>query len=101
MLGLRSFEGFAAGRAEGCFLSAVPEGLTVPDERVTIPEGLELPGLTEVTFLLLEAVPEVPVDERDSPLRAWASAPDSNATKANAVNIAANAVLIVLIIVQS
>lgn len=66
---------------------------------MTVPEGFDVVGLVTVTFLLLEEVLEVPVVERDSPLRACASAPDSNATKANAVNIAANAVLIVLMIV--
>jgi hypothetical protein len=94
------------GRAAGCFLSdgaagrTAPEGRAdVPDCLVTVPEGFELLGLVTVTFLLLEVVLEVPVVERDSPLRACASAPDSNATKASAVNIVANAVLIVLIIV--
>ena len=106
VLGLRSFEVFTEGRFAGGFLSVVPVTFTVPDGRedeadclVTTPEGFELFGLVTVTFLLLEVVLEVPVVERDSPLRACASAPDSNATKASAVNIVANAVLTVLIIV--
>ena len=107
VLGLRSFDGFAAGRAEVCFLSVVPEALTAPEGRldvlvclVTVPDDFELLGLVPVTLTFLEVVREVPVDEPDSPLRACASAPDSKATKTNAVIIAANAVLIVLIIVQ-
>ena len=73
MLGLRSFDGFAAGRAD---------------------EGLRS------TFVVLEDVREEPVLERDSPLRACAYASDSNATNVNAVNIAASVAVIVLIIVQ-
>jgi hypothetical protein len=94
------------GLEAGCFLSTCTVGLTVTEGRlgdagclVTVPEGFELIGLVTVTLLLLDVVLEVPVVERDSPLRACASAPDSNATKASAVNIVANAVLTVLIIV--
>ena len=86
VLGLRSFEVLSEGREAGCLM--------------TVPEGFEVLGLVTVAFLLFEVVLEVPVVERDSPLRACASAPDSNATKANAARIAANDVLIVLIIVQ-
>lgn len=107
VLGLRSFEGFAAGRADEGLRSAVPDCLTVPVERleapdclVTVAEDLELVGLVPVTLVVLEAVREVPVLERDSPLRACAYASDSNATNVNAVNIAASVAVIVLIIVQ-
>lgn len=107
VLGLRSFEGFAAGRADEGLRSAVPDCLTVPVERleapdclVTVAEDFELVGLVPVTLVVLEAVREVPVLERDSPLRACAYASDSNATNVNAVNIAASVAVIVLIIVQ-
>ena len=120
VLGLRSFEGFAAGRADEGLRSAVPDCLTVPAERfvepdcltvpverleapdclVTVAEDFELVGLVPVTLVVLEAVREVPVLERDSPLRACAYASDSNATNVNAVNIAASVAVIVLIIVQ-
>ena len=66
------------------------------DLRVTLPDGFELLGLVLVTLVFLEA----PDEEPDSPLRAWASAEDSNAANANTAKIAANAVLTVLIIVQ-
>lgn len=94
VLGLRSFDGFAAGRAD--------EGLrlAVPDCLVTLEVDFELPDLLPATLVVLESVREVPVLERDSPLRACAYASDSNATNVNAVNIAASVAVIVLIIVQ-
>ena len=58
--------------------------------------GFELPGLVLVTLVLLEVPDEDPVP----PLRACASAADSNATNANEARIAAIVVLTVLIIVQ-
>jgi hypothetical protein len=95
------------GLEAGCFLSTCTVGLTVTEGRlgdagclVTVPEGFELIGLVTVTLLLLDVVLEVPVVERDSPLRGCASAPDSNATNASAVRNAANVAEIVLIIVQ-
>ena len=77
VLGLRSFDGFAAGR------------FTEPDCLVTVPDDFELLGLVPVTLVLF-------------PLRTcvWASASDPDATNASDTNIAASAVLIVLIIVQ-
>jgi len=96
VLGLRSFDGFAAGRfAEPDCLETVPDCLvtepdcllTEPDCLVTVPDDFELPGLVSVTLVLL-------------PLRACASASDPDATNASDTNIAASAVLIVLIIVQ-
>ena len=107
VLGLRSFDGFAAGRADEGLRSAVPDCLTVPVERLEAPDCLvtlevdfELPDLLPATLVVLESVREVPVLERDSPLRACAYASDSNATNVNAVNIAASVAVIVLIIVQ-
>ena len=76
VLGFLSPDVFAEGRAAGCFLSDGAADRTVREGRA-----------------------DVPVVERGSALRACASAPDSNATKANAVNIVAKVVLIVLIIV--
>lgn len=107
VLGLRSFDGFAAGRADEGLRLAVPDCLTVPVERLEAPDCLvtlevdfELPDLLPATLVVLESVREVPVLERDSPLRACAYASDSNATNVNAVNIAASVAVIVLIIVQ-
>ena len=56
---------------------------------MTVPDDFELLGLVPVTLELLELL-----------LRACASASDSKATNASDTNIAASAVLIVLIIVQ-
>ena len=113
--GLVEAEGFAAA---GCFVPTdglvVVDGLvavdgfvpadcfTVLDEllftcvvlRLTVADDFEADGV-----VVLEVVPVVPV-VRDSPLRACASASDSNATNDKAAIIAASAVLIVLIIVQ-
>lgn len=107
VLGLRSFDGFAAGRADEGLRLAVPDSLIVPVERLEAPDCLvtlevdfELPDLLPATLVVLESVREVPVLERDSPLRACAYASDSNATNVNAVNIAASVAVIVLIIVQ-
>jgi len=84
VLGLRSFDGFAAGRADEGLRSVVPDGLTAFAERFVEPVCL-------VT---------VPDEEPDPPLRACAPASDPDATNASDTNIAASAVLIVLIIVQ-
>ena len=107
VLGLRSFDGFAAGRADEGLRLAEPDCLIVPAERLEAPDCLvtlevdfELPDLLPATLVVLESVREVPVLERDSPLRACAYASDSNATNVNAVNIAASVAVIVLIIVQ-
>ena len=107
VLGLRSFDGFAAGRADEGLRLAEPDCLTVPVERLEAPDCLvtlevdfDLPDLLPATLVVLESVREVPVLERDSPLRACAYASDSNATNVNAVNIAASVAVIVLIIVQ-
>lgn len=68
---------------------------------LTVADDFEADGVVLVTFALLDVVVlEVVPVVRDSPLRACASASDSNATNDKAAIIAASAVLIVLIIVQ-
>lgn len=68
---------------------------------LTVADDFEADGVVLVTFALLDVVVlEVVPVVRDSPLRACASASDSNATNDKAAIIAARAVLIVLIIVQ-
>ena len=120
--GLVEAEGFAAA---GCFVPTdglvVVDGLvavdgfvpadcfTVLDEllftcvvlRLTVADDFEADGVVLVTFALLDVVVlEVVPVVRDSPLRACASASDSNASNDKAAIIAANVVLIVFIIVQ-